>query len=113
MEAQLAHNLRVRDLVSDANHAADQLRALRGRPAGADSSAAPPPALGALERELFTPPVRYSRPGLQAHISYLYGMTLGADQPVGRDAMERYAELRTQLDALVARMGTGAPASGR
>jgi photosystem II stability/assembly factor-like uncharacterized protein len=113
IEAQLAYNLRVRDLVSDANRAADQLRALRVRAAGADSSAAAPSATAALERELFTPPIRYSRPGLQAHIAYLYGMTLGTDQPVGRDAAERYAELRRQLDALVARMGTAAPASGR
>jgi hypothetical protein len=53
----------------------------------------------ALEARLVTPPVRYSRPGLQAHIAYLYSATTGADQKVGRDAAERYAVLRRELDA--------------
>jgi photosystem II stability/assembly factor-like uncharacterized protein len=97
LAAQLAHNLRVRDLVSDANGAAEELRALRQRGVGGEAAAA-------LERELLTPPVRYSRPGLLSHITYLYGMTLGADQPVGRDARERYDELRGRLDAVRARI---------
>src|SRR3712207_7516023 len=46
--------------------------------------------LNALEARLVTPPVRYSQPGLQSHISYLYGLTTRADQKVGRDAVERY-----------------------
>ena len=86
LEEQLAFNLKVRDLVSEANRVADRLRAAK---------------LPALDAEFFTPPVRYSRPGLQAHIAYLYGMTTGADQRVGRDAVQRYAELRTALDAIV------------
>lgn len=104
LEAQLAHNLRVRELVSDANAAAEELRALRRRATGRDSSAAVPPAVAALEAELLTPPVRYSRPGLLSHITYLYSMTLGADQPVPRDAAERYVELRRKLDAIRARI---------
>ncbi|HEY2026968.1 MAG TPA: hypothetical protein VGG78_08160, partial [Gemmatimonadaceae bacterium] len=95
---QFAHNLRVRDLVSDANRAAEELRALRLGASRSDSTATVPPAIVALERELLTPPIRYSRPGLLAHITYLYSMTTQADQPVGRDAYERYAELRKQLD---------------
>ena len=86
LEEQLQFNLKVRDLVSEANRVADRLRAAK---------------LPALDAEFFTPPVRYSRPGLQAHIAYLYGMTTGADQRVGRDAVQRYAELRSALDALV------------
>jgi hypothetical protein len=31
-------------------------------------------------------------------------MTTGADQRVGRDAIERYAELRKALDALTSRL---------
>jgi hypothetical protein len=98
LAAQLAHNLRVRDLVSDANGAAEELRALRRRATSDDSSAATPAAIVALERELLTPPIRYSRPGLLSHITYLYSMTLGADQPVERDAAQRYTELRARLD---------------
>jgi hypothetical protein len=98
LENQLAFNLRVRDLVSDANRLGEQLRDLR-RAAGDNPSS----ALRQAEDEFFTPPIRYSKPGLQAHVTYLYGMTTGADQRVGKDARDRYAELRRRLDALVAR----------
>jgi hypothetical protein len=104
LEEQLAFNLRVRDLVSDANRTADELRALRPRANGGDSTGASSPAIAALERELFTPSIRYSRPALLTHITYLYSMTLGADQPVSRDAYERYAELRSALDDLKRRI---------
>ncbi|MEP6991470.1 MAG: hypothetical protein ABJA80_11130 [bacterium] len=89
LESQLAFNLKVRDLVSDANHAAERLRAAK---------------VPALDAEFFTPPVRYSKPGLDAHITYLYSENLGADQRVGRDARDRYAELRKKLDSLAARI---------
>jgi hypothetical protein len=103
LQEQLAFNLKVRDLVSDANRAVEDLRSLRAR-GGTDSTAATSAAIAAIERELLTPPVRYSRPGLQAHIAYLYDMNLAADQRVGRDARERYEELRRQLDALRTRL---------
>ena len=89
LDEQFAFNMRVRDLVSDANRFAAQLRSANA------------PELAA---EFFTPTVRYSRPGLLSHITYLYSMSLGADQKIGRDALERYAELRKALDALKARL---------
>ena len=55
--------------------------------------------LAALEAQLVTSPVRYSTPMLRDQINYLYGLISGADQTVGRDALERYAELRKELDA--------------
>ena len=48
------------------------------------------------------PPVRYSKPELQAHIAYLYGLTMNADQKIGRDAVERYRVLRSELDGVLA-----------
>ena len=48
--------------------------------------------------------MRYSTPALQAHITYLYGMTSQADQRVGRDAKERYVVLRRELDGVVAQL---------
>ncbi len=102
INAQFAHNIRVRDLVSDANHFAEQLRAARAR---AD--------VRALEAEFFTPPTRYSKPGLQTHITYLGSMTNGADQAVGKDAIDRYTELRKALDALVARLKRVIPSGAR
>jgi photosystem II stability/assembly factor-like uncharacterized protein len=89
LEQQLAFNLKVRDLVTESNRVGAELRTLNDK---------------TLSDEFFTPPVRYSRPGLQAHIAYLYSMTLGADQKVGKDATDRYAELKKALETLKARM---------
>jgi hypothetical protein len=44
--------------------------------------------------------VRYSKPGLQAHITYLAGMTANVDQRIGRDAIERYAVLQKDFDEI-------------
>jgi hypothetical protein len=101
---QFAHNVKVRDLVSDANKVVARLRAADNRLK--DASAGTPQAdtlmkVRALEAKLLTPPVRYSTPGLQAHITYLYGMTNGADQKVGKDAKERYSVLRRELDGII------------
>ena len=99
LREQLAHNLRVRDLVSDANRAAVDLSALKKTATGARRD-----SVEAMERVLLTPPVRYSRPGLQAQIGYLYGATTGQDQQVGRDAVVRYQALRKEMDALMKRI---------
>jgi len=101
LEDQLAFNLKVRDLVSDANRLGERLREMTR--AAADT---PPRALAEADQEFNTPPIRYSKPGLQAHITYLYGMTLGADQRVGQDAKARYEVLRKRLDALAARVNS-------
>ena len=44
--------------------------------------------------------VRYNKPGLQAHITYLASMTANVDQKIGRDAVERYAVLKKEFDSL-------------
>jgi len=96
LREQLAHNLRVRDLVSDANRLVARVREERERsPAGSGRLR----RLEALEAGLVAEPVRYGRPGLQTHVGYLYGLTVQADQKVSRDAAERYAVLRRELDA--------------
>src|SRR5206468_1426855 len=100
---QFQHNVHVRDLVSDANRAVARLREARARLRDASGVAADTlQRVRALEAKLLTPPIRYSTPGLQAHITYLYGMTNGADQKIGRDARQRYQLLRRELDAVVA-----------
>jgi hypothetical protein len=101
LREQLAHNLRARDLVTDANVMAARLRALRAAVGRADGAGGDVAArLTALERRLLPEPVRYGRPGLLTHIGYLYGLTTRADQKIGRDAVARYAELRKELDAM-------------
>ena len=97
MKEQLAHSLRVRDLLSDVNGVVADLAAFRQRvPAGSDARK----RIGDIESVLLTPPVRYSKPGLQSHIQYLYSETTGADQKVGHDAIDRYKVLRAQLDSV-------------
>src|SRR5688572_27862926 len=104
LEAQFAHNLRVRDLVSEVNRLVARVQEARRRLRSADSPAARDTLarLAALEALLVTPPVRYSRPALQAQIAYLYGLTTQGDQRIGRDAVERYATLRGELDTVQA-----------
>ena len=102
---QFEHNMRVRDLVSEANRASARLREARTRlrdasGAGADTLQ----RLREVEAKLLTPPIRYSTPGLLAHITYLYSLTNQADQRVGRDAKERYAVLRRELNEVVAQI---------
>ena len=89
LDAELAFNLQVRDLVSESNRVAAQLRLAH---------------IKTLDDEFFTPPVRYSRPGLQSHITYLYSMTLGADQKVGKDALDRFVELKKALESIKSRI---------
>jgi hypothetical protein len=102
---QFEHAMRARDLVTDANRAAARLRDARTRLKDATGSSADTlQRLAALESKLLTPPIRYSTPGLQAHITYLYNMTNQADQRVGRDAKERYQALRKELDGVIAQL---------
>jgi hypothetical protein len=93
LEAQLAHNLRVRDMVTEVNRLVARVAEAK-RTATGDALA----RLNALEATLVTPPIRYSRPGLQAQIQYLYGLGTQADQRMGRDAAERYQTLRRELN---------------
>lgn len=98
---QFTHNTRMRELVTDVNATVARARAAgtalkNGKGAAADTLA----KLRVVESKLITAPVRYSKPGLQAHITYLSGMTTRVDQKIGRDALERYRVLRTELDGI-------------
>jgi photosystem II stability/assembly factor-like uncharacterized protein len=93
LKEQFDHNMRMRDLVADASRAVARVQAAKAGAAGVDAQ-----RLAALTSQLMTEPVRYGKPGLQAHITYLNGMTSGADQRIGRDALERYRVLRKELD---------------
>jgi hypothetical protein len=102
---QFDHNVRVRDLVSDVNRAVARVREADMRLRGASGAAADTlEKVRAIEAKLVTPPIRYSTPALQAHITYLYSMTNQADQRVGRDAKERYTVLRRELDGVVSQI---------
>ncbi len=99
LREQFEHNMRVRDLVSDVNKTIARLRAAQPKATGNTAT-----ALKELASQLITPPIRYSKPELQTHITYLYGMTNSTDQKIGRDAIERYNMLRKELDARMAEL---------
>ncbi len=97
LREQLAYNLKVRDLVTDVNSVVANLATFKQR---VPARSATRQQITTIEGALLTPPVRYSKPGLQSHIQYLYFETIGADQKIGRDASDRYRVLRAQLDTL-------------
>ncbi|GAO39333.1 hypothetical protein SCH01S_29_00210 [Sphingomonas changbaiensis NBRC 104936] len=103
LAAQLDHNLRVLKLVHDTNFAVARVKAaqkeLKERPDPAKAK-----ALETVADKLITPLIRYSQPGLQTHVGYLYSETNFTDQKVGRDAIERYEVLRRDIDAVVAEL---------
>jgi photosystem II stability/assembly factor-like uncharacterized protein len=94
LKEQLDHNLKVRDLVSDCNKLVARLRT-------AQATVKDPAKLASLKdlsADLITPAIRYSKPELQTHITYLYTVTNSTDQKIGRDVIERYQTLRKALD---------------
>jgi len=98
LQAQFAHNIKVRDLVSESNRAVARIRAAQTQYRSDDAMLAKVNEIGA---KLITAPVRYSEPELATHVSYLYQMTNGADQRVPKDAADRLVVLRKQLDVIV------------
>ncbi|MEO6445372.1 MAG: hypothetical protein ABIZ91_04925, partial [Gemmatimonadaceae bacterium] len=102
VQEQYAHNIKMRDMVSEVNQFTAQIEEGRRRLAGAASAADTLRALEALRAKVVTPAIRYSQPELQAHIQYLYSMTTQADQKIGRDAISRFNVLRKELDERIA-----------
>jgi photosystem II stability/assembly factor-like uncharacterized protein len=103
LKEQFEHNLRVRDLVTSVNQTIGRLREAQGRFKDSQD-AEKAKQLELIAGKLLTQPVRYGRPGLQAHITYLASLTSRGDQKIGRDAAERYAELKKELDAVSAEL---------
>jgi photosystem II stability/assembly factor-like uncharacterized protein len=103
MKEQYDMSMKVRDLVSEANMLALRIREAKRRLGTAPGAAADTlQKLNAIEARLITPPIRYSKPELLTHITYLYSLTNQADQKLGRDVTERYDLLKRELDGLVA-----------
>ena len=102
LEAQTELNLEIRDALTRAHLlAADVVRAQgRVHQASGDHSSLQE-GLAALEDSLFSArePVSYPEPKLLNQLSYLYGMTTGADHRPGEDAYERLEYLRGRIAA--------------
>jgi photosystem II stability/assembly factor-like uncharacterized protein len=101
IQEQFDHNVKMREFTQ-------QVSVLVGRvregisAAKAANDAAKLKQLEAIASKLLTEPVRYGKPGLQAHVSYLAGMTGAVDQKIGRDAIARYNVLKKEFDAILA-----------
>ncbi|MCU1268475.1 MAG: hypothetical protein JWM21_4793 [Acidobacteria bacterium] len=101
LRQQFEHNLRLRRLLSDVNQLVTRVREAQTKlRAAADADSARAKSVAAIAARLLTEPVRYGKPGLQAHITYLAGMTSNVDQKIGRDAIERYEVLKREFEAL-------------
>jgi hypothetical protein len=101
LQEQFEHNMRMRELVNSVNQLVTRVREAQTKmrtASTADGDAVN--RLSEIAAKLLTEPVRYGKPGLQAHITYLAGMTANVDQKIGRDAIERYEVLRKELDAI-------------
>ncbi|MGH7553407.1 MAG: WD40/YVTN/BNR-like repeat-containing protein, partial [Longimicrobiales bacterium] len=101
LREQFDHNVRMRQMVQEVNRLAQRVQQAQQRLRNATGAAADTArAVAAVAPKILTEPVRYGKPGIQAHISYLAGMTNGTDMKIGRDAIERYNVLRRELDAI-------------
>jgi photosystem II stability/assembly factor-like uncharacterized protein len=101
LKEQFDHNMRMREMVTAVNAVVSRVRDAQAKlrnASGADAEKAK--RVDAIAAKLLAEPVRYGKPGLQAHITYLAGMTANVDQKIGRDAIERYAVLKKELDAV-------------
>src|ERR1043166_6539118 len=98
---QYEHNMRMRELVNGVNQLVARVRDAQTKMRNASTSDNDTAAkVSAIAAKLLTEPVRYGKPGLQEHNNYLAGMTANVDQKIGRDAIERYAVLKREFDAL-------------
>jgi photosystem II stability/assembly factor-like uncharacterized protein len=105
LKEQFDHNLKMRDMVAEVGRVRQRIQSTMARLANASGAAADTLSkVQAVAAKVETEPVRYGKPGIQAHISYLAGMTSGNDQKIGRDAIARYAVLRKELDAIKAEL---------
>jgi photosystem II stability/assembly factor-like uncharacterized protein len=111
LQEQFEHNMRMRELVNEVNELVSRVRSAQNKLRDNPGSDAVFAALNAISSKLLTEPVRYGKPGLQAHITYLANMTANVDQKIGRDALERYAALKKELDELRAEVDRLAPQS--
>lgn len=100
---QYQHNMRTLQLVADTNAAVARVKAAQAA-LKTSPDAAKQAALQPIADKLLTPPVRYSAPGLDTHVSYLHSQTDGFDGKISEDPKQRYAVLRKEIDGIVAQL---------
>ena len=110
LREQYAHNIRMREMTAEVQRVQRRLQDAATR-LGSSASGVQADTLQRVksilsrvldQQDAQNRPVRYGKPGLATHVRYLAGMTAQADQKIGRDAIERYAVLRKELDGIEA-----------
>ena len=107
LQEQFAHNMRLRELSAAVAQTLTRVRTARTQLASATGADVDRKnRIEAIYEQMVAIPegVRYAKPGLPQHVSYLAGMTTGVDQKVGRDAIERYEVLKKQHDDIKAEL---------
>jgi hypothetical protein len=98
LQEQFDHGVKMNALVASVNQTLTRVRT-------AQTQFANDPAklkiVNAMADKINTQPIRYGRPGLREHITYVSRLGLGVDQKVGRDAIERYKVLKAELDKII------------
>ena len=92
--------MRMREMITTVNQLVTRLREAHNKLKSAGNEPEKLNNLNVVATKLLSEPVRYGKPGLQAHITYLSNMTANVDQKIGRDAVERYTVLKKELDDL-------------
>ena len=103
LQLQFDHNIRVRDLISDGRRALERIEVLEERASSEEERA----EIEEVKRRLLPPEdiTVYPPPMLIRQISYLYNATTSADQHPGDDALDRYEELRAEMDEVLQALG--------
>ncbi len=102
LQEQFDHGVKMNALVTSVTQTVAKVRAAQTQfGSGATADPAKLKIVNAIADKLNTQPIRYGKPGLQAHIQYIARLGLGVDQKVGRDAIERYGVLKAELDKLI------------
>jgi photosystem II stability/assembly factor-like uncharacterized protein len=104
LREQLDLNLKIRDALTEAQIALARTRRGLERLEQQGGSQEAIHRLARIESKLATASadgIRYAQPMLIAQLRYLYGMSTTADQKPGRDAQQRYAMLREELDGIL------------
>ena len=98
IQQQISMQQKVMDLLSDAKQFQNQLEKKLRRLK--DQKSAKANAMKKVLKALKNEKGAYPQQMLLSQISYLYGMISGADQLPGKEAMDRYEELKNQLNSL-------------
>jgi len=104
LEEQLALQLELRGALRKAQRAATRLAEARERVRQESGYGRALDAIETLQDQLVTGTGPYPQRMLIDQLANVYRMIDQADQKVGRDAFERFRDLRTELDEVLARV---------